>query len=280
MTVLESDATAGLESAGPWPAEPTDLRDAGPVVLCLLGQFRMFAAGKWVIVKPGSKSEILLSKLAVRLRPGLHRDRLMCSLWPDREPILAAQSLNTLVYSLHRLVGDALGGVAPIVNESGLYRLNLAAGIEVDVAHFESLLARGERHDSDGRRSAAFELFGAAIRCYGGDLALVNDVESLVERERLRGRYLGMVAHMSDWCYEAADYRGGLRYALLLLGNDPCREDAHRLAMRCHVRLGERAQALRQYQLCEAILRSEFDTTPEAPTTALFNRIRLDPETI
>jgi hypothetical protein len=48
--------------------------------------------------------------------------------------------------------------------------------------------------------------------------------------------------------------------------------------MRCYVRLGERAQALHQYRLCEAMLRSEFQATPEPATTELFDRIRLAPE--
>jgi DNA-binding SARP family transcriptional activator len=62
-----------------------------------------------------------------------------------------------------------------------------------------------------------------------------------------------------------------------MLASDPCREDAHRLVMRCYVRLGERAQALRQYQLCKQILRAEYDVAPEDATTALYDRVRLEP---
>jgi hypothetical protein len=50
--------------------------------------------------------------------------------------------------------------------------------------------------------------------------------------------------------------------------------------MRCHVRRGERAQALRQYRLCESVLRSEFETDPEPATKALFEQIRLDPDSV
>jgi hypothetical protein len=65
-----------------------------------------------------------------------------------------------------------------------------------------------------------------------------------------------------------------------LLTHDPCREDGHRTAMRCHVRLGERAQALRQYMLCEAVLRTEFNAKPEPATTVLFDQVRLDPGSV
>ena len=62
-----------------------------------------------------------------------------------------------------------------------------------------------------------------------------------------------------------------------LLGVDPCREDAHRMTMRAYVRLGARAQALRQYNICRLVLAEEFDATPEPATEQLFQLVRTDP---
>jgi DNA-binding SARP family transcriptional activator len=76
------------------------------------------------------------------------------------------------------------------------------------------------------------------------------------------------------------EYPAALAYALRLIACDPCREDAHRVVMRARVRQGERAQALRQYRLCERVLREEFDARPEALTTELFERIRVDPGSV
>jgi DNA-binding SARP family transcriptional activator len=45
--------------------------------------------------------------------------------------------------------------------------------------------------------------------------------------------------------------------------------------MRIRVRRGERAQALRQYRVCEHVLRSEFNAAPEALTRDLFEQIRV-----
>jgi hypothetical protein len=50
--------------------------------------------------------------------------------------------------------------------------------------------------------------------------------------------------------------------------------------MRCHVRLGERAQAFAQYRLCAAVLRAEYGAAPERATTALYEQVRLDPGTV
>jgi DNA-binding SARP family transcriptional activator len=65
-----------------------------------------------------------------------------------------------------------------------------------------------------------------------------------------------------------------------VLAHDPCREDAHRLVMRCHVRRGERAQALHQYRVCVDILRAAFETIPEPATVALFDQVRRTPGSV
>src|SRR5262249_1379632 len=98
-----------------------------------------------------------------------------------------------------------------------------------------------------------------------------------VRRERLRALYLSLLGRLADRGFQERDYAAALAYALRLLSHDPCREDAHRLAMRCHVRLGERAQALRQYRVCAQVLASEFQVRPEPATDALFDQVRLDP---
>jgi hypothetical protein len=47
--------------------------------------------------------------------------------------------------------------------------------------------------------------------------------------------------------------------------------------MRAYVRLGARAQALRQYNLCRTILANEFEAVPEPATEQLFNLVRTNP---
>ena len=102
-----------------------------------------------------------------------------------------------------------------------------------------------------------------------------TDVGSVLERERLRARFLSLLAYLADEQYRAGEYGACLAQAWRLLGHDPCREDAHRVVMRCYVQRGERAAALRHYHVCAHILRAEFDAAPEPATTALFDQIRL-----
>ncbi len=252
-----------------------------PILVCVLGSFRLLKSGSPVAVRSGGKTEALLCSLALRPTPGLPRDTLRSTLWPASELHRTAQSLNSLVHSLHKRLGDALGGAAPVLLVDGCYRLNVEAGVRVDAAWFDALATAGERAAAAGDHAVAAALYRQAVDIYRGDLCCAGtDLHAVVERERLRALSLTVRARLADYHYEQGDYTACLDQAHGLLAADPCREEAHRLAMRCYMRRGERAQALREYRLCEQILRAEFDAAPEAATTALFDQVRLDPNGI
>jgi len=249
-----------------------------PILVCLLGSFRLLKRGQPVPLHGGGKMESLLCTLGLRRDRGIPREQLLQTLWPDGADLaLAGQSLNSLVYSLHRLLRDGNGGAKPVVSGDGYYRLNFEAGIGLDVLSFDALAAAGDQRDRSGDEPSAIASYARAVGLYRGDLCVGTDLAAVMERERLRALYLRLLARLADANYRAGDYTACLDYAQRLLASDPVREDAHRLAMLSHLRLGQRAQALRQYRLCEHALRTEFDADPEPATRELFDRLRLDP---
>jgi DNA-binding SARP family transcriptional activator len=226
------------------------------------------------------KTPGLLQALAPEPGSAIPRSILLDRLWPGNKPSLAGQCLNSLVYSLHRFLGDSIGGAAPVVHDNGGYRLNVEAGVGVDVLCFDAAVEAGEREAREGNLDAAAKMFQRAIEWYAGDLCNEEDIQSAAKRERLRALYLSLLARLADHRYACGDYAACLGYAQQLLSDDPCREDGHRLIMRCYVRRGERAQAVRQYRLCEHVLRVELDANPEPATQALFDRVLATPASI
>jgi DNA-binding SARP family transcriptional activator len=111
-------------------------------------------------------------------------------------------------------------------------------------------------------------------------MQVAADVHAVMERERLRARYLTLLAQLAEYNYQQGAYSVALAYLWRLLEHDAYREDAHRLVMRCYVRRGERAAALHHYQVCMDVLRTEFDAVPETATLILFEQIRLAPDQI
>ena len=270
---------------------PMQHETARRILICLLGDFRVLKAGQPVAVRSGGKTEALLCLLALRCGCGTSRDTLLRALWPDCDDVaLARQALDSLVHSVHRLLGDGTSGCAPMLHVNGCYRLNVEAGVDVDVARFDALAREGDRQARSGDHATAATCYSQAITLYRGHLYTVPsyvddvcagaDMHLVVERERLRALYLRLLTRLAEYHYGERDYTTSEDYALRLLANDPCREDAHRLIMRCCVRRGERAQALHQYRLCQSILRRQFDATPEPATVALFDRVRHDPASI
>jgi DNA-binding SARP family transcriptional activator len=251
---------------------------AQPVLICLLGGFRILKGGADMPVRSGGKTAMLLSNLALSERHCASRESLIETLWPDADVARSGHALNSLVYSLRQQLSDALAGAPPVIYRAGTYELNVDAGVGVDVVHFDALARNAERQLREGDMTAAVRSWRQAVAFYQGDVCTVDDgVRTIVQRERLRAVYLSLLGRLADRSFGERDYRAALDHALRLLSHDPCREDAHRLTMRCHVRIGERAQALRQYRLCQQILALEFDARPEPATEALFEQVRLDP---
>jgi DNA-binding SARP family transcriptional activator len=250
------------------------------VLVCLLGNFRLLRCGEPLDLPIAGKAMALLSQLGLHLNSGVPREGLLEVLWPEQDAAHSMVSLNSLVYSVQRRLRDGTRDAAAVIYRNGCYYLNAAAGVSTDVAQFDTLADRGNRLAAAGQESAATLYYTHAIELYRGDLCTGDNVYAVIERERLRASFLTILAWLADRANQAGDDAAALGYALQLLACDPCREDAHRVVMRAHVRRGERAQAMRQYRLCEQALRREFEAAPEVQTTELFNRIRLDPTSI
>jgi DNA-binding SARP family transcriptional activator len=225
----------------------------------------------------GARTGALLLSLALEEQRGVSRNRLLDQVWPGTEVSLAVQSLHSLVHSLHRILGDAINGAMPVVHAGEIYRLNVEAGIAVDITAFEGLARRGNQAWYTGHRAIACDAYRDAVNLYRGDLHACTGETAAVERERLRASYLVMLGRLADIARRDCDYSSALEYASLVLKYDAGREDAHRTLMSCYARLGQRVQAMRQYLLCERLLRETFDAVPEPATRALYDRLRLEP---
>lgn len=251
-----------------------------PVMLCLLGNFRLLVGGALVPIRAGSKNEALLAHLALQSSRRVSGERLVQVLWTESDLDRGRNSLRNLVHHLNKMLGSALQGAAVVLHEDGYYRLNAEAGIGVDVTCFDELVIRGDQQMRAGNQAGALLAYHRAAELYRDDLYLAVDAQTVLERERLRARYLTLMAQLAEHYYSADDYAMAQECLWRLLARDPYREDAHRLVMRCYVRCGERAAALHQYQVCANLLRDEFDAAPEPETVALFEQTRDTPNEI
>lgn len=255
-------------------------KNLAPIMISLLGSFRLTMYNKQVPISSGSKSESLLTHLALTRQRRLERSLILEQLWPGCEMTLAGQSLNSLIYQLNKLTKTFSDCSSLVNHDNGYYYLNTSEEVGIDIDYFDAWRAEGTRLLTKGENEKGIAFYECALALYKGDLGGDATIHTIIEGERLRAAFLDLLASLSDYAYSNGDHTKALSYIHRLLKHDPCREDAHRQAMRCYVRLGTRAQALRQYQLCCQILEAEFDIKPESVTQDLFDQIRLDPASI
>lgn len=249
------------------------------VLVSVLGAIRLSADGKVVPIASGSKAEQILVSLVLERHHRLPRSDLLERVWPSCPMNRSGQCLNSLIHQLNKEVVAHAGGVQLIVNASGFYRLNPADEVTVDSDRFDRWSEHGMRLLRRGD-PAGLPYCLSASDLYRGEFCAGTNVDVLIERERLRATFLNLLACLADHALAAGDHAIALRYVQRLLELDCCREDAHRQAMLCYTRLGLRSQALRQYRVCREALEREFDAVPEPKTEAMFDVIRVNPDSL
>lgn len=242
--------------------------------VCLLGRVRLLHYRQPVELT--DKAAALLYLLARRNHTGVERDVILAALWPEKDPRLASRSLNTLVWSVRRRLQPFLRSEHLICYSNGVYWLNTKVGIAIDVERFDALVDGGDMQARLGNTEAAAQLYQRAAAVYEGDLHLgtETDADAIIERERLRARLQALLVQLAEWSFERRDISSCMAAVQRVLASDPYREDMHRLLMRCHLALGQRSQALRQYHICMELLNAEYNAEPEPATTELFDQAR------
>ncbi len=91
----------------------------------------------------------------------------------------------------------------------------------------------------------------------------------LSERERMRELALEALAKLFDHQTRAGLIEQATQTAGRMLSIDPLQEVVHRALMRLYARQARRAAAMRQYQVCAAVLQRELGVAPEPETTQL-----------
>ena len=163
-----------------------------------------------------------------------------------------------------------------ILAEGNTLRFNTESDYWLDTEEFERLIDEGP-----GDSQAMMEGYRKAVELYRGDFLegfiLKDNYEfedwSFFERERLRRRYLGILAELCNHHGKRGEYDQAMFYANRILGCDNLQENVHRQLMRFYYASGDRSAALRQYEVCKELLERELGVPPLAETTALYEQI-------
>ena len=243
-----------------------------PVMIRLLGQFevqrgeRVLLAESW----PRKKAASLLKRLALERR--LLKDQAIEFLWPESDLDSSSNNLYKTLHVVRQTLNQALGeGTDEELFDYKDSVLKLSPNVWVDVREFERLYNHSTSL-SPQLRKANIEM---ALQLYAGDL-LPDDLYeqwTMMPRETLyqcqRNARLALAVHHRD----SFDYASAIALLTPLLIHDRADEPVHRELMLIYALMGERHEALRQYQSCVEGLAEELDVQPAAETTDLHSQI-------
>jgi len=209
------------------------------------------------------KTRALLAYLLVENDRWQPREKLAGLLWGDRGTKQARNSLNQALYEIRKAEIDV--GIDLIERESERVRL-IGSNVECDLYRFKDLLA-----------SDPIAANGFTVDEFLADLG-VSDAEFIDwmnrVRTKLRDDQLASLRRQSADAISNNRADSAITITRRMLELDPLDEPARRQLMELYVESGNRAEAMRQYQICKELLAAELGVTPDPLTESLLERIK------
>jgi DNA-binding SARP family transcriptional activator len=225
------------------------------------------------------KVQELFCYLLLHRDHSLSREALASLLWPETTTSLSKKNLRQALWQLQ----SALGSQTEADNDRLLLvepewvQLNPEADLWLDVVVFENTYNLTQKVPGPELDARTMELLQSTVQLYQGPL-LEGWYQDwcLLERERLQTMYLVILDKMMSYCEAYHDYETGLLYGMRIMCFDRARERTHRCMMRMYYLIGDRAEALRQYERCSVALDEELGVSPSKSTLALCRQIQAD----
>lgn len=221
-------------------------------------------------------TQMLLAYLLLNRQRAHSRDVLAGMFWGDYPDEHARNSLSTALWRLRQVIEPrkARQGIYLRCTSQGEIGFNNTSDHWLDVAEFETSLLPILSKPFQNVSHEDVRRLEAGINLYVGDLMEgCSDEWLLFERERMKSICLNGLGLLMRYHTREEDFDKGLAYGDRILRMDPLREEVHREMMRMYFITGQRAMAVRQYELCRAVLQRELDLAPMEETQQLHDRI-------
>jgi DNA-binding SARP family transcriptional activator len=258
-----------------------DSDSAVVVAVAVLGPFEVSVQGRQVSGWGGQKNRALFQYLLLHPDRPVHREVLMELLWPGHSYTSARNNLNVCIYGVRQALQSQSAANRYVLYRDSCYVLDPDVTWEVDRSKFLSLV-NAARAVSATETRLAIELYVEASGLYRGPL--FEDDQNCdwfaSERRMLQELYLQLLGELGDLYLAQQDFGAATDTARRVLGEDICRESAHRLLMRCYSLQNQRGLVARQFQLCIEALRKEFSLSPTDETVSLFHALTATRSTI
>jgi DNA-binding SARP family transcriptional activator len=252
------------------------------VRICLAGSISISNGGAHTEERGlgGARGRLLFAVLVLTRRHPLRIEQIADVLWPDDLPPSWKSAVRTVGARIRSFVADAGLPTSMLTARSGSYQLHFPERATVDLEAAAADLAAANRAVTAGRFGHAAARAAAALSAF--DLPFLPGLENdwiEARRVELRRAQIEALEVLANARVELGQNGGAVADAERLLAIDPFRETAYRSLMRAHDSAGNRAQAVRAYERCRALLAEELGIAPSPSTqdvyAALLQRDRI-----
>jgi DNA-binding SARP family transcriptional activator len=201
-------------------------------------------------------SQRVLAFLALQLRPQT-RSYVAATLWMNFKEERAGASLRSALWRINHCGHQLVAADART--------LRLMPDVAVDLRESARSAQEVLRGQIKGRAVRVDDLTA-------GDL-LPGWYEEWVVTEREHFRQLRLHA-LEELCEQLTDegrFGQAVEAGLAAVCGEPLRESAHRVLIRAYLQEGNRAEAIRQYETCQQVLRRELGIDPSPVTQGLLS---------
>lgn len=256
--------------------EEARVQDGAALTVYTLGMFRVYQDEQRIDEWSSLKGQSIFKYLITQRERPVHKEVLMELFWPDADPDSARNNLNVAIYGLRQAFRQKQPDLSYVLFRDDSYLLNPELHIWVDLEEFRRRFIKAKQLEQRGEHALATAEYHVAEALYQGEFLEEDRYEDwlLPLRRQLRDDYLDAVDTLSHYYFDLEDYGACITLCSKILDVDRCREQAHRLYMRCCSRQGQRYLALRQYYRCIEALEDELEAKPSESTAELYEKIR------
>ena len=210
-------------------------------------------------------------------RHRLHSREVLAALfWGERPQEKARGSFNTALWKLKKALEP--DGIPPgtylKITHPGEIGFNKESPHWLDIEVFEERINGILAYPYKTVEEIHLADLEKVLKLYKGDL-LEGFYEdwALQERERLRTMYLKSLIYLLHYYKSHGLCEKAITYGQQILILNPLREEIHRELMKLYLENGQRALAVRQYEICRSTLAKELGIAPMYDTEYLYNQI-------
>ncbi len=218
---------------------------------------------------PGRQGRLMLGYLAAHEDRWVTRDELVLALWGEVEPPEADAALASLLSKVRRAVGPEL-----VAGRSSLRFVRDQAITHVDLHFAKDALHRAQVHMAAGEPKLAWQpahtAYSIAERPFlaGLEAPWITDV-----RHGMESVFLHALECEAEALLGVGETLVAETAARKLVQRAPFRESGYRLLMRALDETGNRAEALRVFDVLRCLLNDELGTTPGPEISSMHRRL-------